>query len=436
MIRTRTRLSTILAYPARPAVLGWLAGYAGVRLVTWFLGAAIVIEWYPAISVQGDVRGMTPFLLSLLVELVVWLLAMKLAVEALLDPEDLRADGAGAMTATDTQAGGQVLLLALLLGSAYFVALVSGTGAGLLYFLVAMAVLPAAILLLAIDESLPGALNPLRWHALVARLGIGYGAVATGLVLLVLGLVGVHWLASHLPAWLDALVARFATLYVLVAAYRWVGSLLQGLRKEIGLDVVPPIVRPVLASAEEDTAMREAEVLALDNPAAAAAHLGALIRRSGASAPVHARYRQWLVATGDLAGLGTHARAYAANLLALGHEKQALALVAESVGQDPAFALEVPSDITRLVALAAAGGNSRLAVHLATGFDTRFPTHPDVTANVLLAARLLAERLGRDAEAKQWLTTVARKYRQDPLAAELWAELAAMEQRLAQRPAG
>jgi hypothetical protein len=147
------------------------------------------------------------------------------------------------------------------------------------------------------------------------------------------------------------------------------------------------------------------------------------MRRRGASAPVHERYRQWLQQLGDGPRLAQHARDYSSNLVALGEDKRALALVADALQRDPACVLEDPDAITRLVAYAATAGHSRMAVQLATDFAARFPKHDGIVPNALTAARLMATKLGREAEARRILQALSHQHRQHPLAGEVLAAL-------------
>ena len=108
------------------------------------------------------------------------------------------------------------------------------------------------------------------------------------------------------------------------------------------------------------TALRAAfgRLLHAGEPVTAADCLQALIRRRGASAPIHDRYRELLVAAGDLARLDQHGREYIATLLALGQDKRALAMLLDARGRDPSFAVEGPEELTRLLRQAQASGHS------------------------------------------------------------------------------
>ena len=428
-------LRDLLAYPSRRGLLGAITGLALARLLSYFLGSAVAIHWWPRLVVEGGVRGAGPLLLCGFVELILWFLAFKLAVEALLNTahDRLDPDKAGPQSATDQHAFGQMLLLLVFLGPVYLLALRNGPDLGWLALAAVLVTLPAAVILLAVDESLWHALDPRAWLALVGRLGAAYFGVVVGLGVLAALVIGIQsTLLAPLPGWLAALASRFLSLYALLVAYHVLGRLLFQQHENLGIDLTPVIVRPVLANLEEDATLRAADaLLAEDKPVEAADCLQALIARRGASAPIHARYRALLLAQQDLARLSQHGRDYASALLALGQARQALALVAESRALDPAFEMVVPEDITRLITQAVASGQSQQAVELAAGFGTRFPRNADVVPNTLIAARLMAERFGREAEAKALLEALALRYPEPPQAAEIELALAQVTRLLA-----
>ena len=68
-------------------------------------------------------------------------------------------------------------------------------------------------------------------------------------------------------------------------------------------------------------------------------------------------------------------------------------------------------------------GHSAIAVQLAEGFGARFPKSEDIVRNGLVAARLMRERLGREADARALLQALDRAHPDHPLAGEVRAAL-------------
>lgn len=413
----------MLRFPARPDLLAWLGALSlGALCAQWLVGD-FAIQWWPGFSISGSPGGVVRLLLASVLEGVLALFALKLAVEALVDTAHGREQPAGTQSVpvSDGQALRQLLLW---LGAAAFAyaALRMGGSAGLLVAaLLLAAVLPAAVMLLAEGESLRGALHPGAWREVWRRLGGDYARVASSVSALAVGALALHWLlGTQLPALLAAPLQRFACLYALLAGYHGLGALMHSRHAELGLERASAATPPLVAAEAE--CLREAErLLSEDKPAEAIACLGRLLRGRGASAALHARYRQILELHQDHEGLLEHGRDYIAVLLQLGKPGQALALLHESLARDPAFEVGTPEELSRLVAAADAGGQSALAVSLAEQFLRRFPRDRDRQANALVAARGMCGRLGREHEAIALLDAVLREAPDHALAPALQA---------------
>lgn len=404
------RLPSILAYPAAPSMLWMIAALCALRLLAHL-----------------------PSLLGLAFEAIFWVMGFKLAVEALVNTAHGRIEPLGHddLAATDGEAVQQMLLQLLvsvaITGIAFFV----GPVPALLALGVAVLLLPAAIIMLAIDRSFSSALNPLAWGALVGRLGARYfGAVAVLAVLVVVATVAQQVFARLLPSDMGTLPGGFVSLYALVAGYHLLGYLIYENHVALGLDVAPAVPRATLANPMEDEAVAQAELLTRGGEHAAAADLlQQMFRGRGASDPVHDRYRQSVIAAGDTPRLVRHARDYIGSLLATGKDKRALAVIVETMAHDPSFRHELPDDIARLVAQAARTGQAQLAVGLAEDFETRFAGNERTPEVVLAAATLMAERLGQEQAAHDRLLACARHHPGHPLEPSL-REAQANAQRL------
>ncbi|KFL37446.1 tetratricopeptide repeat protein [Arenimonas donghaensis] len=413
------RLPGLLGYPASNAMLAMFAGLAVFRLL-----------------------ANLPNLLGLVFELAFWIMGFKMAVEALTNTAHGRYEPLGGeeLLATDGDAIEQ-LVLGVLVGLlvtvvAVWLGLLPTLGALLAVFLF----MPAAVMLLAINHHYPNALNPLAWFELIGRLGAPYFGVV--LVFALLGLLseGLQWALVAALGGPGQVVGSFIALYALVASYHVLGDLLHRHHEVLGLDVTPAVTRATYGNPIEDETMAQADALAAEGKAEAAAErLAGLFRGRGASDPVHDRYRQLLVQVGDLDRLAAHDREYISSLLVTEKDKRALAVFADTADRVPGFTLDLPEQIARLVALATRQGQAQRAVALARDFETRFPDSPDLPRVVLTAATLLSERLGQDEAACQRLRSLVSTHPDHPLAGEARTQLAAIEQVLAAgagRPAG
>ena len=144
------RLPAIFAYPAHKAMLWMIAALCALRLLNHL-----------------------PSLLGMVFELAFWVMGFKLAVEALVNTVHGRFEPMGAedMMATDGEAMNQILLMLVVFLPIQAIAFWGSPALALWLLAFAVLFLPAAVMLLAVDDNLPQALNPLAWFPLIARLG-------------------------------------------------------------------------------------------------------------------------------------------------------------------------------------------------------------------------------------------------------------------------
>ncbi|HVJ61875.1 MAG TPA: hypothetical protein VM555_04095, partial [Tahibacter sp.] len=116
-------------------------------------------------------------------------------------------------------------------------------------------------------------------------------------------------------------------------------------------------------------------------------------------------------------------------------EKTAVDVARELVELDPAFVPKDAESNTRLAQRAAALNQTQLALRLVNGFHKRHPKSADIPANYLLAARILSERMGKDAEAKALLTQLKTAYPDHALMGDIDALLKIIDTTPAKKPA-
>lgn len=402
------RLARFLAYPAQSPTLWMICALAVLRQLNHL-----------------------PSLLGLVFELAFWFMAFKMAVEALGNTAEGRYEPvpAGDLVATDGDAWEQILLQALFGTSLWAIGHFFGFVPLLFALAVAVLAMPAAVMFVAIDHSVLHAFNPLSWVEMMRRLKGAYFA-AVGLVAVLTLLTGFveATFENLLPSDMGMLPASFVAVYSLVVVYHVLGDLLHRHHAVLGLDVAPAIAPTAYASPLEDEAMAAAEAIAAEGrPADAATRLQDLFRGRGASDPVHERYRELLIAAGDLPRLAQHDGEYVIALLTTGKDKRALAVVVDTTMRVGEFRIGSDECVARLVAQALRGGQTRLAVTLAEDFETRFPGSPHLTEVLLAVAWPMADKLGQERQARSRLRAELNRNGGGPRAAELRELLARIE---------
>jgi len=400
----------LYAWPLRPEGLRWLGAMVALAAIFDFVGGL------------GGV-------IATGLGLAWWMLAFKLASEALTRAAAGRDEDSGyEVFAADGVALRQVLLALLLFVIGSGAAKFTPPAVFIAYCVLVAAMLPATVMLIVMEDSILRALDPRMWYELLRRIGGEYLMLAVQLAALAVGVVLlIRGLAATLPGTLAEALAHGLFLYLLLVAYHGLGDLLHRRRAALELPDETPTSRRLLAETPEElAAVGEADaLLANDKRAEAAAVLDRLIRGRGATAPVHKRYRELLAGLGDDAGLLRHARDYVAVLLHLRQEREALALYLDSKQRDPDFQLGDPQPLSDLIAIAARNQQSKLAVTLYEEFARRFPRDRDLVMNGLAAAKLM-DRLDRDEDARRLLRDLLERFPEHALRPEIEAALNAI----------
>lgn len=157
------------------------------------------------------------------------------------------------------QGGGLSLLLQqflMLFGAIFFVAFVmhsAGPMVGLMALAFTLLVIPAAVLILAMERSSLAALNPLRQMAVIGAIGWPYFVLYGYLVLMILSLgVVTEFVVTHFDPLLGYPLLGFASTYFMVVIFHMLGYLLYQYQYELGFSA---------DSSEEDVTSVNSETL-------------------------------------------------------------------------------------------------------------------------------------------------------------------------------
>jgi hypothetical protein len=303
-------------------------------------------------------------------------------------------------------------------------------------FIVLLA-LPGVAMSYAMDQSVMHALNPGTWFEIMGRIGAGYFA-AFGLVLVILAssaAVQNFFGRMGLPTFVALPLVFFASAYGLVAAFHLMGYLIYQYHVELGYQ--PEIVKPLSRNPNDpDQELLDdvAQMLRDGEVDMAYETMREHVRSRGGTDAVHTQYRKLLRMKGETAELMRHGNEWVAVLLAQDKEKAALDVARDLVELDPAW---VPKDAeanTRLAQRASALNQTQLALRLVNGFHKRHPKSADIPANYLLAARILSERMGKDAEARALLMQLKTAYPGHALSGDIDALLKIIDSSPVKKP--
>jgi tetratricopeptide (TPR) repeat protein len=402
-----------LAYPAQPAAASTVVAIAAAHA-----GALLV-------PVLGG-----------LLDLVVWAAFFKYAFEVLRWSANGRAEAPEiSLTVGDMVGRYAVLLLVLIELAIVLVGASAGPVAALALGLVLMLALPAMVTILALEEGFVRALNPFAWLLLGARIGRVYFALAgffcAALVVQSLFALAV---ASALPGFVADALSHAVVSYLLLAGFHLIGCVIHEQRDALGysghLALQPETPHTDPARRILDAARTRA---AGGDTLGAAQLLREELAAQPDALPLHDELRHWLRQNDANDELLGHAKKYIPVLLAQNRERRAMEVVRECQAIDPKFALDDPAAITRLAHAAADAGHTQLALGLLAGFHKRFRNHPDLGRNYLLAAKLWAERMNKEMQARALLQQLKLSLPNDPVMPQVDAYLAFLD-RLAATP--
>ena len=374
--------------------------------------------------------------LGFVLDLFVWIALYKYAFECLRATADGRLEPPEiAVSVEDSLGWDQIKLqvVFILLNFAGFLLL--GPIGGTIVSIVLAIALPGAIMSLAMDQNLLLALNPATWFAILARMGWPYLAVAAlYFVFNVSQQTAQALVVPMLPPVVAEIAFYFIAHYVIVATFHLMGYLIYQYHEEVGYE--PVAQTPTLQRAEPDQALLdEAAALVRDGkPDAAADVLRSEIRGRGGSEALHAQYRKLLGVLGRRDEQLAHGKEWIGVLLAQDKDRRAVDVARECLDLDPAFELANADDVARVAQKAIDVGATQVALKLVSAYIKSHPGHRDVPRNALLAARVLAERMGKDDVAKKLLDQVTLRFPNDALAPEIAAYRAFLD-KLATKPA-
>jgi hypothetical protein len=389
-----------------------------------------------ALAVAHVIVRLIPGIVGWIFDLIVWAGFFKYAFEVLRWSANGRSEAPEISLTVGDEIGRYAVLLLLLIEVALIlIAMHWGIFAALGLGIALMFAMPAMVTILALEEGMARALNPLVWLMIASRVGRWYFAlVGFFCAALILQSVLAAEILGAIPWPVGPVLVWLVVNYLMIANFHLIGSVIHEHADELGYaghlelqDEVPHTdkSRAILDSARARAATGDTQGAASLLREELAAHPDLL--------PVHDEYRHWLRQSGDRTELAAHGKKYIPVLLAQNQDRRAIDVARECQVLDPAFALDQAEDVTRLAHAAADAGQTQIAVGLLAGFHKRFRNHPDIGRNYLLAAKLWAERMNKEMQARAMLNQLKIMLPNDPVIPQVDAYLAFLDQ-LAAKP--
>lgn len=320
--------------------------------------------------------------------------------------------------------GMQLVLVLICFGSFA----IGGIVLGILVTGMVVLALPGVWMSYAMDGSFSHALNPSTWIEIMTRIPTGYFSAYALMILIAFCELNAKGLVSgSVPGIIGVPLLFFVSGYALIACFHLMGYVIYQYQDMLGYE--PEEVATLKRPADLDQEILNDAAILVDEGEATMAidMLRGHIAERGGSEGVHQQYRKLLRLANDHTTLTRHGYDYLAILMAQDKDKAAVELARECFELDPTFAPQEAEWVSRLAAKAAQLGHTPLALRLLQGFAKRFPKSPDIPANYVLAAKLLSERMGKDAEARALLVQIKAAFPRHELTPQIDAMLAMLD---------
>ncbi len=313
----------------------------------------------------------------------------------------------------------------------------AGRVIGILFGLVVTLGLPAAIMIVAIHDSLTDALNPAQVVGVMSGIGAPYFLLFLFLILLEGGDVVLFGLLGPLiPDVIEYPVAAFFSMYFLLVMYNMMGYVVYQYHEKLGYSVDKTFdknaaeespkakVGPPLSPRDQRIAdlMRDGDVKgAIDE-------IKDDMRYNRTDINDNQKLHKLYLALGDNDKTLPHAQQLITWLLAADQGSVALEVMQRMRGIDAKFVVADASAVLPLAEAAKARRNVPLAMEMIKGFDKKNPNHRDIPAVYFLAARILSESQHDDAQAMRILQAVVTRYPEADVVKEAATYLAVLKQ--------
>lgn len=315
--------------------------------------------------------------------------------------------------------------------------------------------LPAAAIVIALEDSFFRAINPLNVVHLVGAMGSAYFV----LWVFFLGIAGTRHLVLSAGAGWPAVV-RFplemgVATYLGLVLFALMGYALYQFHQQLHLDVdvdfdahreaggaeaiaVAGSARKAIAQAQAPQDPLEAKVqaaLARGDVRGAIAEVKDFMRYDRLDPGLNTRLHALYVQQGDRDAILAHGQQWLTALARAGQGREALAALQKLRAIDPAFAVEDGDVVLPAATAAMQQREFDVATALLRGFDKRFPRHKDTPGVFFLGARLLSEQSRQHDKAAQLLRAVLKHFPDHHVAAEARTYLTVLEAMVAKAAA-
>lgn len=388
------------------------------------LGSMLRIGGY---SIFGGISMFIPAPFNGVLHLILWIVFLKYAFLVMERTANGQFDEPGNLNGNEDGDAAQVLRqfglffvvgLSILLLASLFGEVGYDLGSLLLNILI-----PAGIMIIAVEHSLWQAINPAKIFFFIKTIGSPYLALCFFLISLT---TSGDWLQGflyqHMDSWLALPLLSFVEFYFALITYHMMGYAIYQYHEELGVvaavsfDEAAAKLTP--GKAADPLLSKLSALIAEGKQGEAIELLRNELRTQWERNDLHERYQKLLAAEGKKTEALLHAREFIFKLVNEKRLFQALDLCEQSLKIDPEFQLQDSFQVHELASAARMAKRIKLALDLMRRFDRRYPDHPHIPPVYLLSAQILSEHYRMDKEAMQILHALQAKFPNHALAQE------------------
>ncbi|MFZ6775941.1 tetratricopeptide repeat protein [Undibacterium sp. Ji83W] len=303
--------------------------------------------------------------------------------------------------------------------------------------------IPAAVMVLAIEDNAWRALNPATALFFIRGMGASYFVVWAIFGAVLLTIEGLRHLIP--PTWspfVSVPLMTFLNFYLILATYSMMGYVLYQYHQQLGLHVAVDFdthrdsakAQDNAAPASSDPFIQRIDALLMKGELDAALRiLEDEMRYERGNLTLNEKLYQLLLRKGDEKRICEQARRYMLVLGKAGYHEKAMHMLGELKKRDPAFEVQ-PDDILQVASSSFATNDFKGAMNLIQGFDKKNPKHADIPAVYMLAARLSGDHFRKYAQAISIVNVILQRYPDASVAAEASTYLEKMQKMMAALP--
>lgn len=301
-----------------------------------------------------------------------------------------------------------------------------GAGPFYLSFAITYFLLPASIMVLAVENSMLRAINPLMLGMFIYRVGWSYLILWFFLFVLSTGMeVASGFLYENLPPIIFFLGYLLVSFYFIIVMFHMMGYAIYQHHEELGMSIEETQTMESFAKRHQEVVgegppeMAEVEVLIKEGKLPEARdRLLALTRDYPADLAAWRKLFRILVMLNDADTMRTAAKQFISRQFAENNIREAAACYLEAAKVAPDFRPASAEQRFELASYFSQGVEPRATVALLNNLHGDFPMFERIPEAYMLVARLLSERFNQDDKARAVLGFILKKYPHSAQAAE------------------